>query len=120
MDTEFNHFIAIFNTWHNIIIINGYIMHTADCGVPLVNSNIKLNYSSALDGSVLILTCENEISSINTTDEEILIVTCHNNGSWIPNPAQFNSPLHVYGICIRGKFFFCKFTYRSITFFPHA
>ena len=66
---------------------------TADCGVPLVNGNIKLNYSSTLDGSVLILTCENEMSSINTTDEEILSVTCHSNGSWIPNPADFTCSL---------------------------
>ena len=48
---------------------------------------MKLNYSSTLDNSVLILTCENEMS--NTTDEQILIVTCRNNGNWIPNPAEF-------------------------------
>ena len=53
----------------------------ADCGVPaLVDSNITLSYSSTLDGSILILTCENEW---------ILIVTCHSSGSWISNPAQF-------------------------------
>ena len=50
---------------------------------------MKLNYNSTLDGSVLILTCENEIPIINTTDEQILIVTCHNNGNWIPSPAEF-------------------------------
>ena len=54
-----------------------------------MNSNIRLNYTSTLDGFVLILTCENEISSINTTDEQILNVTCHSNGNWIPDPAGF-------------------------------
>ena len=65
--------------------------HTADygCGAPHGNRNVKLNYSSTLESSVLILTCENEMSNINTTDEEILSVTCHSNGSWIPNPADF-------------------------------
>ena len=29
----------------------------ADCGVPLVNRNVKLNYTSTLDGSVLVLAC---------------------------------------------------------------
>ena len=50
---------------------------------------VKLNYISTLDGSVLTLTCENEMSNMNTTDEEILNVTCHSNGSWIPDPADF-------------------------------
>ena len=35
------------------------------------------------------LTCENELSNINTTDKQILSVTCHSNGSWIPDPADF-------------------------------
>ena len=51
-----------------------------------MNKNVKLNYSSTLNGSVLlILTCES-----NTTDEQILHVTCHSNGTWIPDPDQFN------------------------------
>ena len=54
-----------------------------------MNRNVKPNYSSTLDGSVLILTCENEMPSINTTDEQILNVTCHSNGNWIPDPAEF-------------------------------
>ena len=58
------------------------------CGVPHVDRNVKLNYNSTLDGSVLILTCENEIS-ISNTNEQILQVTCHSNGSWIPDPADF-------------------------------
>ena len=64
--------------------------HTADhdCGVPLVNRNLKLNLISTLEGSVLTLTCENEIS-LNSTTETTLSVTCHSNGSWIPNPADF-------------------------------
>ena len=63
-----------------------YDYHTADCGVPLVNSGVKLNYNSTLDGSGLILTCENVISNVNT---KIHGVTCHDNGSWIPDPAEF-------------------------------
>ena len=54
-----------------------------------MDRNVKLTYcnSSALDGSVLILTCVNETST--TTDEKVLNVTCHSNGNWIPNPAEF-------------------------------
>ena len=53
-----------------------------------MNRNVKLNYSSTLEGSVLVLTCENEMSNMNTTDEQILSVTCYNNGS-SPDPAEF-------------------------------
>ena len=45
-----------------------------------------LNYSSTLEGSVLTLICENEMS-LNST--MTLSVTCDSNGSWIPNPADF-------------------------------
>ena len=55
-----------------------------------MNRNVKLNYTSTLDGFVLTLTCKNEMSNMNTTDEEILNVTCHSNAtSWIPDPADF-------------------------------
>ena len=54
-----------------------------------MNRYVKLNYSSTLKGSLLILACDNEMSNMNTTDEEILNVTCHSNGNWIPNPADF-------------------------------
>ena len=60
-----------------------YYDHAADCGVPI--SSAKLNYSSTLEGSVLILTCENDTS----TNEQTLSVTCHSDRSWIPNPADF-------------------------------
>ena len=51
-----------------------------------MNSNVMLNYSSTLEGAVLItLTCENDTS----TDEQALNVICHSSGSWIPDPAQF-------------------------------
>ena len=66
-----------------------YFYHAADCGVPPVDRNVKLNYSSTLDGSVLTLTCENDKPVINSTDENILNVMCYSNGSWIPNPAKF-------------------------------
>ena len=63
--------------------------NAADCGVPLVNSNVTLNYTSTLEDSILTLrqTCESNTS----TDGEILglSVTCHSSGNWIPNPAQF-------------------------------
>ena len=68
------------------MIINGY--HTADCGSLPADRNLKLNFSSTLEGSVLMLTCENEMS-LNSTTETILSVTCHSNRSWIPNPADF-------------------------------
>ena len=67
-------------------------MYTADCGVPLVNRNIKLDYSSTLEGSVLTLTCENEMlinMNIIGSDAEVLNVTCDSDGRWIPDPADF-------------------------------
>ena len=72
---------------HMLLII--YTLHTADCGVPLVDRNVKFNYSSTLEGSVLILCCENEMFNMNTTDEQVLKVTCHSNGNWISDPAEF-------------------------------
>ena len=62
--------------------------HTADCELPHADGNIKLNFSSTLEGSILTLTCENENVNM-TTAEEILNVTCHSNRSWIPDPADF-------------------------------
>ena len=65
---------------------NGCI-NAADCGVPLVDRNVTLNYTSTLEGSILTLTCEND----TFTDGQILrlSVTCHSSGNWIPDPAQF-------------------------------
>lgn len=56
-----------------------------------MNSTVKLNYSSTLEGAVLMLTCENEDSNMhmNITDEQVLIATCNRNGNWIPDPAEF-------------------------------
>ena len=54
-----------------------------------MNGNVKLNYTSTLEGSVLTLTCENDKSTMNITDEQILNVTCHSNRSWIPDPDDF-------------------------------
>ena len=71
----------------HIIIIILLLLAAADCGVPLVDSNVILHYSSTLEGSVLTLTCENDTS--RSTDEEIVSVTCHSSGNWIPDPAQF-------------------------------
>ena len=69
-------------------------MHAADYGVPVVNSNMKLNFSSILEGAVLILTCKNKNLRLytNATDEKILKVTCHmcrNTTSWNPNPVDY-------------------------------
>ena len=77
----------------------------ADCGVSFVDRYyVKLNYSSTLDGAVLILTCENVISIVNTTEEQILGVTCHDNGSWIPDPAEFIESCSSQGNLIKKKF----------------
>jgi hypothetical protein len=57
-----------------------------------VNRYVKLNFNSTLEGSVLILTCENEelISNTNAPDEQILKVTCHSNATgWNPDPTDF-------------------------------
>ena len=56
-----------------------------------MDRNIKLDYSSTLEGSVLTLTCENEIFNMSSigSDAEILNVLCDSNGSWIPDPADF-------------------------------
>ena len=75
---------------------NHWLCHTADCGSLPEDRNLKLNYNSTLEGSVLTLTCENEIS-LNSTNETILSVTCHSNGSWIPNPADFIQSCSLFG-----------------------
>ena len=67
------------------------IAHAAFCGLPLLNKNIKLNYSSTLEGSRLTLACENDniiMSNINASTT-ILNVTCHSDRNWVPNPADF-------------------------------
>ena len=71
----------------HIIIILLLLAAAADCGVPLVDSNVMLDYSSTLEGSVLTLICENDTS--RSTDKEIASVTCHSSGNWIPDPTQF-------------------------------
>ena len=58
----------------------------------MVNRYVKLNFSSTLEGSVLILTCENEklMSTTNATDKQTLEVICHNSTtSWNPDPTDF-------------------------------
>ena len=78
------------NHLYTIIILIVYTLHTANCGVPLVDRSVMLNYSSTLEGSVLInIDLWNEISNMNATDEQVLKVTYHSNGHWIPDPAQF-------------------------------
>ena len=69
------------------------IIHAADCGVPLVNRNLKLSLISTLEGSLLTLTCEIEMS-LNSTTETTLSVTCHSNGSWIPDQLISFSLVH--------------------------
>ena len=67
-------------------------MHTAaDCGLPLVDRNVILNYSSTLEGSVLTLTCTCEHDTSTDHDGGILrlSVTCHSSGNWIPDPVHF-------------------------------
>ena len=67
------------------IIIHIIVIHAADCGVPIVDKNATLIYTSTLEGSksVLLLICESDIIS------QTVIVTCHSSGNWIPDPAQF-------------------------------
>ena len=72
---------------------------TADCGVPLMDSNVMLDYSSTLEGSVLILTCEDEMS-LNSTTETTLNVICYSNGSWIPDPADFIQSCSLFSTTI--------------------
>ena len=82
----FRKFIPLFASGRLVGMHMVIIFNTADCGVTaLVDRNVTLNYSSTLEGAVLTLTCENDI----TTDEQVIHVTCHSNGSWIPDPAQF-------------------------------
>ena len=86
-------FTCIANTNVVIIIINGYNdYHAADCGVPSVNRNIKLNFSSTLEGAVLILTCDNYLTSnTNVTDQQSLTVICHSNTTIVGIPIQLIS-----------------------------
>ena len=62
-------------------------MYVADCGVPRLDNDVMLNYSSTLDCSVLILTCKD--GTFRSTDKQILQMTCYSNENWIPNPSQF-------------------------------
>ena len=65
-------------------------MHTAaDCGLPLVDRNVILNYSSTLEGSVLTLTCTCNYATSNDGEIFRLNMTCHSSGNWIPDPADF-------------------------------
>ena len=76
-----------------------------------MNRNLKLNLISTLEGSVLTLTCENEMSNTNTstqTDKQILNVICDRNGNWVPEPAYFIEYCSTVattpsGIIIRGS-----------------
>jgi hypothetical protein len=70
---------------NNGVLCIGCIRNAADCGVPQLDRNVTLNYISTLEGSVVILTCENNTA----TDEQILYVTCQRSGNWIPDPTQF-------------------------------
>ena len=87
------HFCNSKNCRHDTNLYNS--IHPANCEVPLVNRNVKLNYNSTLEGSVSVLTCGNEISSMhmNTTNDQVLHVTCHSSGNWIPDPANFTCVL---------------------------
>jgi hypothetical protein len=51
--------------------------NAADCGLPQLDRNVKLNYISTLEGSIIILTCENDTAA----DEQILYVTCQRSGN---------------------------------------
>ena len=63
------------------------LLHTADCGVPLVDSSLNLTYNSTLEASVLVVLC----------DEFAVEAFCHRNGSWSPqlaeNVCNFASPM---------------------------
>ena len=62
-------------------------INAADCGVPQLDGNVTLNYTSTVEGSILTLTCEDD----TYTDGQILRLnaTCHSSGNWIPDPTQF-------------------------------
>ena len=62
-----------------------------------MNRNLKLNLISTLEGSLLTLTCENEVS-LNSTTEMTLSVTCDSNGRWIPDPADFIQSCSLFRI----------------------
>ncbi|MCG8622190.1 MAG: hypothetical protein MJE68_09385, partial [Proteobacteria bacterium] len=58
--------------WYTLLLMDTtlanaiqYYDHAADCGIPV--SNAKLNYTSTLEGSILTLICENEMSNTNAT-----------------------------------------------------
>ena len=58
-------------------------MPAVNCGTPEVNGirNISLNYNSTLEGSLLIIECE-ESSRLTVT------ATCLSDGNWSPDPHQ--------------------------------
>ena len=55
--------------------------YTVNCDTPEVNGDISLNYNSTLEGSLLIIECE-ESSRLT------VIVTCLSDGNWSPDPHQ--------------------------------
>ena len=56
--------------------------YTADCGHPILNSNVSLNYSSTLEDSLLTFQCKDGLFP-----EDVFTASCYQNGSWIPNPS---------------------------------
>ena len=58
-------------------------LFTADCGHPIVNSNVSLNYSSTLEDSLLTFQCKDGLFP-----EDVFTASCYQNGSWIPNPSS--------------------------------
>jgi hypothetical protein len=72
-----------------------------------VNRYVKLNFSSTLEGSVLILTCENEelMSNTNATDEQILRVVCDSTAtSWNPDPTDFIESCSSFTTALPGTY----------------
>ena len=55
----------------------------ADCTIPVVRSNITLNYSSTLEDSFLMFQCEDGLFP-----EDVFTARCYRNESWIPNPSN--------------------------------
>ena len=80
--------------------INLPIFNLVDCTIPMVNSNISLNYSSTLEDSLLIFQCEEGLFPCG-----VFIARCHRNGTWIPNPSNHKCTTSSAGKSINNHFY---------------
>ena len=79
---------------------NNYI---ADCSIPMVNSNISLNYGSTLENSLLTFQCKDGL-----LPNDVFTSRCYRNQTWIPDPLN-----HVCATSLASKIYNNYLLYRN-------